>query len=62
VGKSVGVAKWLPCLMFCWGAFTIAHAYITNDGMFYAFRLMIGVFEAGYYPCSVFFLSTCYVR
>lgn len=48
--------------MFCWGILTIAHAYIHNNGMFYAFRLLIGVFEAGFYPMAVFFLSTCYTR
>ena len=48
--------------MVCWGCFTIAHAYVNSDGMLIALRLMIGLFEAGYFPTSAFFLTSCYTR
>lgn len=67
----------MPFLMIAWGLFTLAHAYVRSEGELIAFRLMVGVcvysalsdfadhiysFEAGFYPCAVFYLSTCYVR
>jgi len=52
----------MPFLMLCWGVFTIAHACIRSDGMLIALRLMIGLFEGGYYPTACFYLSTFYTR
>lgn len=48
--------------MLCWGVFTIAHAWIKSNGMLIAFRLLIGMFEAGFYPTACFYLSTFYTR
>ncbi|GFZ45964.1 hypothetical protein JCM24511_03697 [Saitozyma sp. JCM 24511] len=62
IGKAVGVKYWMPFLMVSWGLFTLAHAYVKSEGELIAFRLMVGVFEAGFYPCSVYYLSTCYIR
>jgi hypothetical protein len=50
IGKRIGVANWIPIIMFGWGAFTIAHGFIKNEAQMIAYRLMIGVFEAG--KCS----------
>lgn len=61
-GKALGVKYWMPFLMFGWAMFTIAHAFVKSEGELIAFRLMIGVFEAGFYPCAVYYLSTCYIR
>ena len=57
-----GFANWLPCIMFGWGCFTIAHGFIKNEGQLIAYRLMIGVFEAGYYPICVYYFGMMYVR
>ncbi|KAM0790505.1 hypothetical protein ACM66B_003378 [Microbotryomycetes sp. NB124-2] len=62
VGKKLGVRVWIPILMTCWGSLTIAHAWTRNEGMLIALRLLIGAFEAGFYACSVYYLSSCYVR
>ncbi|KAK4045991.1 hypothetical protein OIV83_006456 [Microbotryomycetes sp. JL201] len=62
VGKRLGVRVWIPVLMVCWGALTIAHAWTLNEGMLIVLRLLIGAFEAGFYACSVYYLSSCYVR
>jgi MFS family permease len=48
--------------MLCWAVFTIAHAWVKTEGMLIAFRLMIGLFEAGFYPTACFYLSTFYTR
>lgn len=49
-------------MMVCWGMFTLAHAYVKSEGELIAYRLMIGVFEASFYPCATYYLSTCYIR
>ncbi|RFU31592.1 hypothetical protein B7463_g4711, partial [Scytalidium lignicola] len=62
IGKLIGVANWIPIIMVGWGCFTIAHAFIKNEAQLIAYRLMIGVFEAGYYPNCVYYYSMIYVR
>jgi len=52
----------MPFIMLCWGIFTIAHAWTRSYGMLVALRLMIGLFEAGFYPTACFYLSTFYTR
>jgi MFS family permease len=41
--------------------FTIANAFIRGRTALIAMRLMIGVFEAGFYPTAVAYLS-CFYR
>lgn len=48
--------------MIAWGIFTIAHAWTNSYGMLVALRLVIGLFEAGFYPTACFYLSTFYTR
>lgn len=62
LGKHVGYHRWIPTLMIGWGTFTIAHAFIKNQAQLYAFRLMIGVFGAGYYPSVAYYFASCYIR
>jgi MFS family permease len=62
LGKRVGVTRWIPFLMFCWGIFTIAHGFCKSQVQLVVFRLMIGVFEAGYYPSCAFFFASSYCR
>ncbi|KAG9381241.1 Allantoate transport protein [Pyrenophora tritici-repentis] len=45
-----------------WGIFTLAHAFIHGRSALIAVRLMIGVFEAGFYPTTITYLSTFYSR
>ena len=62
IGKKVGPHLWMPFIMFCWGIFVIGHAWTNSYGMLVAFRLCIGLFEAGFYPSACFYLSTFYTR
>jgi MFS family permease len=52
----------MPFIMFVWGIFTIAHAWTNSYGMLVSLRLVIGLFEAGFYPTACFYLSTFYTR
>ncbi|KAH8626263.1 hypothetical protein IG631_18281 [Alternaria alternata] len=45
-----------------WGISTLAHAFVRGKGSLIAVRLMIGAFEAGFYPTAVTYLSTFYGR
>jgi hypothetical protein len=48
--------------MFGWGCFTIAHGFIKNEATLIAYRLMIGAFEAGYFPTCACYFGMMYVR
>ncbi|KAF4986218.1 hypothetical protein FDECE_16066 [Fusarium decemcellulare] len=62
VGRYIGARHWIPFLMFCWGAVTIGQAFIKGRGALIATRLLIGAFEAGFYPTAVAYLSFFYPR
>ncbi|KAH8882022.1 MFS general substrate transporter [Thozetella sp. PMI_491] len=62
VGRYLGPRIWIPIIMLLWGAVTIAQAFIKGRGALIATRLLIGAFEAGFYPTSVAYLSTFYTR
>ncbi|GAA6028847.1 hypothetical protein JCM8097_007427 [Rhodosporidiobolus ruineniae] len=49
-------------IMIAWGATTAAHAAIKNRGTLIALRLLLGLWEASFFPSSVYFLSTVYPR
>jgi MFS family permease len=61
-GRIVGPKYWIPFLMISWGALTIGNAFIHGRGQLIAIRLLIGLFEAGFYPTALFYLSTFYTR
>ncbi|KAF2029492.1 major facilitator superfamily transporter [Setomelanomma holmii] len=62
VGRWLGAKRWLSIQMIGWGAFTIGHAFIHGRSALIAMRLMIGAFEAGFYPTAVAYLSCFYGR
>ncbi|KAK7428742.1 hypothetical protein QQZ08_004667 [Neonectria magnoliae] len=66
VGRYVGARHWIPITMivsqFAWGLVTIGQAYIKGRGTLIATRLLIGAFEAGFYPTAVAYLSSFYTR
>ncbi|KAH6880502.1 major facilitator superfamily domain-containing protein [Thelonectria olida] len=62
VGRCIGARHWIPIMMFCWGVVTIAQAFITGRGALIATRLLIGAFEAGFYPTAVAYLSSFYTK
>ncbi|OAA65321.1 Major facilitator superfamily domain, general substrate transporter [Niveomyces insectorum RCEF 264] len=62
LGKYFGVARWLAGCMFFWGAMTLSNGFISGDASLYAVRLLVGVFESGFYPLCTFYISTLYPR
>ncbi|KAB8079437.1 major facilitator superfamily domain-containing protein [Aspergillus leporis] len=61
-GRLVGPKYWMPFLMGCWGLLTLSNAFIHGRGQLIAIRLLIGLFEAKFYPSVLFYLSTFYPR
>ncbi|KAI5459370.1 major facilitator superfamily domain-containing protein [Mariannaea sp. PMI_226] len=62
VGRCIGARHWIPIMMFSWGIVTMSQAYIRGRGALIATRLLIGAFEAGFYPTAVAYLSSFYTR
>lgn len=58
--QKVGPARWLSGQIFLWGLVATFQAFIKNESSFYATRFLLGMFEAGYIPGSLFILSTWY--
>lgn len=51
---------WLALLLGCWGVVTIGFAGVQNYATVLALRLLIGVFEAGFFPGTVYFITIWY--
>lgn len=62
LGKRVGQSYYLGIIGLGWGILTLGHAFVKTEGQLIAVRLLIGVFEAGFYPTCVSFLATFYPR
>ncbi|OQV10578.1 hypothetical protein CLAIMM_14555 [Cladophialophora immunda] len=62
IGKRVGQPHWLAIIAFCWGLLTLCHAFVKNQAQFIALRLLMGFFEAGFFPTCTSYLATWYPR
>ncbi|KAI1391702.1 MFS transporter [Hypoxylon trugodes] len=51
---------WLAILLGCWGVLTIGFAGVKNYGTVLALRLLIGMFEAGFFPGIVYLITIWY--
>jgi MFS family permease len=62
IGKRVGQSYYLGIIGFGWGILTLCHAFVKTEAQLIAVRLLIGVFEAGFYPTCVSYLANFYPR
>jgi MFS family permease len=62
LGKKVGQSYWLGIIGLGWGILTFSHAWVKTEAQLIAVRLLIGVFEAGFYPTVVSYMSLFYPR
>jgi D-galactonate transporter len=56
--KCMGAKKTIARIMICWGITGTCTAFISNVTEFYILRLLLGVFEAGFFPGVIFYLSS----
>jgi MFS family permease len=51
--KRVAPSTWLAAIMFLWGVATVGQGLVQNQPGLIAMRLLLGLFEAGFFPGSV---------
>ncbi|KAI2629296.1 MFS transporter [Hypomontagnella submonticulosa] len=51
---------WMAFLLGCWGALTLGFAGVNNYATVLALRLLIGMFEAGFFPAILYVISGWY--
>ncbi|KAF2643107.1 MFS general substrate transporter [Massarina eburnea CBS 473.64] len=62
IGKKVGQSTYIGFITLGWGLLTLSHAWVKTEPQLIAVRLLIGMFEAGFYPTCVSYLSLFYPR
>jgi len=60
--KRVGPKYFLPLITLLWGAVMIGMGFVKSWQSMAGLRVILGIFEAGFFPGSVYLLSTWYVR
>ncbi|KAL5513375.1 hypothetical protein ACEPAH_3774 [Sanghuangporus vaninii] len=60
--KRLTPSVWLSSIMVCWGTVMVVQGFVHNFGGLLATRLLLGVFEAGFYVGSAFYFSCWYKR
>ena len=64
--ERVGARLWIARIMISWGIVSAAFAFIpsiagatgiSNEGVFYTLRLLLGACEAGFFPGIIFYIT-----
>ncbi|SFM39247.1 MFS transporter [Rugamonas rubra] len=55
--ERVGVRQTLLRIMLCWGLAAAAGAFVRTPLQFYVLRFTLGLFEAGFYPGAILYLT-----
>ncbi len=58
--EKIGAKKTIMRITIGWGIVCILQMYVTTPGMFYLLRFLLGVFEAGFYPGIILYLTYWY--
>ncbi|RKP47408.1 MFS transporter [Trinickia fusca] len=59
---KIGARKTLSRILFLWGLTSAAMYLVSNTTSFYLLRFLLGVFEAGFAPGMIFYLTYWYPR
>ncbi|KKI92927.1 membrane protein [Bacillus sp. SA1-12] len=57
---KIGARKWISRIMVTWAIIAILMAFVQNPIQFYVARFLLGVAEASFYPCMIYYLSGFY--
>ncbi|PHH82782.1 hypothetical protein CDD82_4856 [Ophiocordyceps australis] len=60
--RKLGPRWFLGSITLAWGAVMVGNAFSNNWQTMAGLRVLIGLFEAGYFPGAVYLLSTWYTR
>jgi len=55
--EKIGARKTLLRIMLCWGVTAAAGAFVREAVEFYVIRFLLGVFEAGFFPGVILYLT-----
>ena len=55
--QKIGARKTIMRITIGWGITSILMMFVTSPGMFYFLRFLLGVFEAGFYPGIILYLT-----
>ncbi|MFT3818980.1 MAG: MFS transporter [Rubrivivax sp.] len=58
--EKIGARKTLLRIMFCWGLVASALMFVQTPLQFYVLRFLLGVFEAGFFPGVILYLTFWY--
>ncbi|MPW22256.1 MFS transporter [Paraburkholderia sp. CNPSo 3157] len=58
--ERVGARKTLVRIMLLWGATSACMMFVQSPAMFYVMRFLLGVFEAGFFPGMILYLTYWY--
>ncbi len=59
---KVGARKTISRIMVLWGVTSASMVFVRSEPMFYTMRFLLGVFEAGFAPGMIFYLTYWYGR
>ncbi|KAI3337215.1 MFS general substrate transporter [Xylariaceae sp. AK1471] len=60
--RKIGPRIHLATITTAWGALMLGMGFVKTYGQITALRVIIGLFEAGFFPSAVYLLSTWYTR
>lgn len=60
--RKIGPRPFLATICLLWGAVMIGFGFVTVWTQMIALRVVLGLFEAGFFPGCVYLLSTWYAR
>jgi MFS family permease len=58
--EHIGARKTIARITLLWGLCCVAMMFVTTPAFFYVLRFLLGVFEAGFYPGVILFLTYWY--
>ncbi|KAJ5403366.1 hypothetical protein N7509_003237 [Penicillium cosmopolitanum] len=60
--KKLAPSTWISGIMVAWGCVTVGQGFVKSWSALMACRFLIGIFEAGFLPGSVYLISLYYKR
>jgi MFS family permease len=57
-----GARRWIARILVTWGLIAAAMAFVQNAPMLYAFRILLGIAEAGFFPGIMLYLTFWFPR
>ncbi|KAG7914512.1 hypothetical protein KL927_004706 [Ogataea polymorpha] len=60
--QMVGPSKWISLQCVLWSLVAIFQSFITDKPSYFATRWLLGMFEAGFIPGAMYYMSTFYLK